>query len=63
MEEPRGSLMVKEVEMRSWVGRAICTLVWLNWNLIMPQAEEPWEIYVVVICAVPTFKETEAGVQ
>lgn len=54
--------MVKEVEMRSWVGRATCTLVWLNRNLVTPQAEEPWEIYVVVTCSVPAFKETEARV-
>jgi hypothetical protein len=59
LEEPGGSLTVREVEMRSWVGRAIWTLVWLSWNLIALQVQVP----LGNLCAVPALKEPEARVQ
>lgn len=62
LEEPRRSLTVRDAETRPWVGRAICTMVRLNWNLIAPQCKCLWEIYVVVTSAVLDFKDTEARV-
>lgn len=62
LEVPRGSLTVRDMEKRPWVGRAICTMVRLNWNLIAPQCKCPWEIYVVVTSAVLDFRDAEARV-
>ena len=62
LEEPRGSLTVRDVKTRPWVGGAICTMVRFNWNLIAPQCKCPWEMYVAVTSAVLDFKDAEERV-